>query len=132
MRKEQIKITDAQIFSIAASLDSFQGQERPLIIYSSTRSSRRKPENKARVGFMKELRRLNVAFTRCQKQLVIIGDLDYLTSCKYEELDPETGEPVPNKSEKKYAEFMGKMVTQSKSDKGEFYKYSDFCKAVEL
>ena len=132
LRKEQIKITDAQIFSIAASLDSFQGQERPLIIYSSTRSSRRKPENKARVGFMKELRRLNVAFTRCQKQLVIIGDLDYLTSCKYEELDPETGEPVPNKSEKKYAEFMGKMVTQSKSDKGEFYKYSDFCKAVEL
>lgn len=132
LRKEQIKITDAQIFSIAASLDSFQGQERPLIIYSSTRSSRRKPENKARVGFMKELRRLNVAFTRCQKQLVIIGDLDYLTSCKYEELDPETGEPVPNKSEKKYAEFMGKMVAQSKSDKGEFYRYSDFRKTVGL
>jgi hypothetical protein len=30
---------------------------------------------------MKELRRLNVAFTRCQKQLVIVGDLDYLAKC---------------------------------------------------
>ena len=73
-----------------ASLDSFQGQERDLIIYSLTRSSRKNSEF-ARVGFLKELRRLNVAFTRCKKQLVIIGDMEYLLSCMYvdKELDRE-------------------------------------------
>ena len=131
LKKANIKMSQADIFSIAASLDSFQGQERPLIIYSSTRSSSR-PANKARVGFMKELRRLNVAFTRCQKQLIIIGDFDYLTSCEYEELDPETGTPVPNKSEKKYAQFMQKMVDQALSGKGEFYMLKDFYEKVEL
>ena len=30
---------------------------------------------------MKELRRLNVAFTRSQQQLVVIGDVGYLSSC---------------------------------------------------
>ena len=69
-----------------ASLDSFQGQERDLIIYSLTRSSKKHSEL-ARVGFLKELRRLNVAFTRCKKQLVIIGDMDYLLSCMYVQKD---------------------------------------------
>ena len=60
---------------MVASLDSFQGQERPLILYSLTRSTTYKKSEMGRVGFMKELRRLNVAFTRCQKQLVIVGDM---------------------------------------------------------
>ena len=109
-------------------MDSFQGQERPLIIYSCTRSAdpKRVPPNRARVGFLKELRRLNVAFTRCQIQLVIIGDYDYLTTCEYEKLDEETGEPVPNQSEKKYSEFMQRMIDQAKSGQGEFYYTDEF------
>lgn len=132
LKKANIKVSDAQIYSIAASLDSFQGQERPLIIYSSTRSSSKKSPMKPRVGFMKELRRLNVAFTRCQKQLVIIGDFDYLTSCQYEELDPEKQEPLPNKSEKKYSEFMKKMVAQSQGKNGEYYLFEDFKNRVGI
>lgn len=72
---------------MVASLDSFQGQERPLILYSLTRSTTYKKPEMGRVGFMKELRRLNVAFTRCQKQLVIVGDLDYLENCMNMEKD---------------------------------------------
>lgn len=120
LRKRKLGLRDEQIFSMCASLDSFQGQERPIIIYSSTRSTSYKSPDQARVGFMKELRRLNVAFTRCQKQLVIIGDMDYLTGCKYEKIDPETQQPVPNQSEKKYAEFMSTVVAQAKSKNGEF------------
>lgn len=123
-------LSQEQIFSMVASLDSFQGQERPLIIYSSTRSTYNKRPDQARVGFMKELRRLNVAFTRCQKQLVIIGDFDYLTSCRYEKKDEDTGEPVPNQSEKKYAEFIQKMVDQAKCGKGEYYLLSEFYEAI--
>ena len=66
---------------MVASLDSFQGQERPLILYSLTRSTIYKSPQMGRIGFMKELRRLNVAFTRCQKQLVIVGDINYLSQC---------------------------------------------------
>jgi len=130
IRKEisrlKLGLTQENVYGMAASLDSFQGQERDLIIYSSTRSTDDQNRHKARVGFMKELRRLNVAFTRCKKQLVIIGDFDYLTTCEYEEIDPETNEPVPNKSEKKYAEFIQKMVDQAKSEKGEFYYLDEF------
>jgi len=77
------EISQEQLWGMVASLDSFQGQERPLIIYSLTRSSKTKPPYKARVGFMKELRRLNVAFTRAQQQLIVVGDVDYLAGCMY-------------------------------------------------
>ena len=83
--KSRLGFTDSEASTSVASLDSFQGQERDLIIYSLTRSGKT-PSRAARVGFLKELRRLNVAFTRCKKQLVIIGDLDYLQSCRYVKL----------------------------------------------
>lgn len=81
LSKLNLGIKASQIRSMVASLDSFQGQERPLILYSLTRSTTYKSPEAGRVGFMKELRRLNVAFTRCQKQLVIVGDVDYLAEC---------------------------------------------------
>lgn len=81
LRKHCPYLDPKQIQSMVASLDSFQGQERPLIIYSLTRSTTDIKPHKGRVGFMKELRRLNVAFTRSKKQLVILGDVNYLCSC---------------------------------------------------
>lgn len=81
LSKRKLGIKASQIRSMVASLDSFQGQERPLILYSLTRSTTYKSPEVGRVGFMRELRRLNVAFTRCQKQLVIVGDVNYLSEC---------------------------------------------------
>ncbi len=52
-----------------ATVDSFQGKERDVIIYGFTRSNPR-----GRVGFMAELRRLNVSLTRARHQLVMFGD----------------------------------------------------------
>lgn len=52
-----------------ATVDSFQGKERDAIIYGFTRSNPR-----GRVGFLVELRRLNVSLTRARHQLVIFGD----------------------------------------------------------
>lgn len=126
--KEKLGLSNQQIYSIAASLDSFQGQERDLIIFSSTRSSNKDAQH-ARIGFLKELRRLNVAFTRCKKQLVVIGDFDYLTTCEYEVLD-EFGKPVKHKSEKDFAMFMQKMIDQAKSPAGEFYTAEEFLRKV--
>ncbi|ABW10929.1 conserved hypothetical protein [Parafrankia sp. EAN1pec] len=57
------------------TVDSFQGGERDLIIYGFTRSNSRNS-----VGFLTELRRLNVAVSRAKQQLVMVGDLATLRS----------------------------------------------------
>lgn len=51
------------------TIDSFQGQERDIIYISLTRSN---SENK--IGFLTDVRRMNVAITRARKKLVVIGD----------------------------------------------------------
>ncbi|MFE0677788.1 AAA domain-containing protein [Streptomyces sp. NPDC058867] len=57
-----------------ATVDSFQGGERDVVLYGFTRSN-----SYGEVGFLDELRRANVAFTRARQQLVLVGDLDTLT-----------------------------------------------------
>jgi ATP-dependent RNA/DNA helicase IGHMBP2 len=51
------------------SIDGFQGQEKEVIYISLVRGN-----NRGEIGFLKDERRLNVALTRAQKKLVIIGD----------------------------------------------------------
>lgn len=51
------------------SIDAFQGREKDVVILSLVRSN-----EEGVVGFLGELRRINVAMTRAKKQLVIIGD----------------------------------------------------------
>lgn len=56
------------------SIDAFQGREKDAVIISMVRSN---PDGV--VGFLAEMRRINVAMTRAKKQLVIIGDSDTLS-----------------------------------------------------
>lgn len=51
------------------TIDSFQGQERDMVVISMTRSN-----NEGTIGFLADIRRMNVAMTRAKKKLVIIGD----------------------------------------------------------
>ncbi len=51
------------------TIDSFQGQERDIVYISMTRSN---ADNK--IGFLSEIRRMNVAMTRARKKLIVIGD----------------------------------------------------------
>ncbi|HXD77587.1 MAG TPA: AAA domain-containing protein [Puia sp.] len=51
------------------TVDSFQGQERDIVYIGMTRSN---PDS--RIGFLAEIRRMNVAMTRARKKLVVIGD----------------------------------------------------------
>ncbi len=51
------------------TIDSFQGQERDLVYISLTRSN-----SEGVIGFLSDIRRLNVAMTRARKKLVVIGD----------------------------------------------------------
>lgn len=51
------------------TIDSFQGQERDIVYISMVRSN---PEGE--IGFLSDIRRMNVAMTRGRKKLVVIGD----------------------------------------------------------
>lgn len=51
------------------TVDGFQGQERDVVYISLTRSN-----DKGEIGFLKDIRRMNVALTRARKKLVVVGD----------------------------------------------------------
>ncbi|UYQ94912.1 AAA domain-containing protein [Chitinophaga horti] len=51
------------------TIDSFQGQERDIVYISMTRSNA-----DSKIGFLSDIRRMNVAMTRARKKLVVIGD----------------------------------------------------------
>ena len=51
------------------TVDGFQGQERDVIVISLVRSN-----EQGDIGFLRDLRRMNVAITRARMKLIIIGD----------------------------------------------------------
>ena len=59
--------------SRVASVDSFQGGEHDTVIFGFTRSN-----GKGAVGFFKDVRRSNVAFSRARYRMIMVGDLSTL------------------------------------------------------
>jgi ATP-dependent RNA/DNA helicase IGHMBP2 len=77
---KQVTILQEQILQIESlkkyahrisvnTIDSFQGQERDIVYISMTRSN-----DEGTIGFLSDIRRMNVAMTRARKKLVVIGD----------------------------------------------------------
>ena len=56
------------------TVDGFQGQERDIIIISMVRSN-----DEGQIGFLRDLRRMNVAITRARMKLIILGDAPTMT-----------------------------------------------------
>ncbi|MBU5317826.1 protein kinase [Clostridium bornimense] len=58
---------------VVNSVDAFQGGQKDIIIYSTVRSN-----NENKIGFLDSQERLNVAFSRAKKLLIIVGDKEFL------------------------------------------------------
>jgi superfamily I DNA and/or RNA helicase len=59
-------------------VDGFQGQERDVIMISLVRAN-----DQGQIGFLHDLRRMNVAITRARMKLIILGDTSTLTKHKF-------------------------------------------------
>lgn len=60
------------------TIDGFQGRERDVVIISMVRSN-----DDGSIGFLSELRRMNVAITRARYRLVIVGDFSTLGKYRF-------------------------------------------------
>jgi hypothetical protein len=54
--------------TVCRTVDGFQGQERDFVFFSATRANKER-----KLGFLKDIRRLNVALTRARNLLVVVG-----------------------------------------------------------
>ena len=57
------------------TVDSFQGQERDIIAISLTRSNKH-----GEIGFLSDIRRMNVGMTRARRKLILVGDSSTLSA----------------------------------------------------
>lgn len=65
-----VELDKSKLHSLSIkTIDGFQGEERDVIYISLVRSN-----DRHEIGFLSDLRRMNVAITRARKKLVVIGD----------------------------------------------------------
>ena len=64
-----------------STVDSFQGREKEVIIFATTRCN-----SQGEIGFLRDQRRFNVAMTRAKRSLIVIGDIKTLTQGRHAHL----------------------------------------------
>ena len=70
---DHLRALDEQV--TIGTIDGFQGQERDVILISLVRSN-----DQGEIGFLSDIRRMNVALTRAKRKLIVIGDSGTLSS----------------------------------------------------
>ena len=67
------------------TVDSFQGSDRDIIIYDCVRSG--KANQKAKIDFIADEKRLNVSLSRAKLLLIIVGDMNFLHEAQVSDKD---------------------------------------------
>ena len=71
------------------TVDSFQGQERDIIAITLTCSN---PQGE--IGFLSDIRRMNVGMTRARRKLLLVGDSLTLCSLPFYIVDGHQSEEI--------------------------------------
>ncbi len=84
------------------TVDSFQGREKPLVFVSLTRSN-----DKGSIGFVRDLRRLNVMFSRAEDFLIVVGNSNLFVNLneREDQFEPLLGEKLSQTFRKIMGEF---------------------------
>ena len=72
-------LNDYNIDIEVSSIDAFQGKERDFVIINTVRNNKN-----CEIGFLKDVKRLNVSISRAKYGLIIIGNVDCLYNAKIE------------------------------------------------
>ena len=106
---------------VAKTVDSFQGQEKEIIILSLVRCNSQYDEKKKkvatrRIGFLVDERRFNVGITRFKSKLILIGSEDTLTISKdpgqeYYDMYEDKNKPLHYKALIDYIKSNGKSIS---------------------
>nr|WP_230972253.1 IGHMBP2 family helicase [Archaeoglobus neptunius] len=73
--EDQVDFLRRRVRVDVSTVDGFQGREREVVVISFVRSNR-----KREIGFLDDLRRLNVSITRAKRKLIMVGDSETLSS----------------------------------------------------
>jgi superfamily I DNA and/or RNA helicase len=84
------------------TVDKFQGAECDIIIYDVVKSSK----GSSTIGFLEDYRRINVAFSRVKRLLIVVGDSEYLL--KRATLNPQS----------KFTDFKLQQITADLDEQG--------------
>ncbi|MEK6938253.1 MAG: AAA domain-containing protein [Nanoarchaeota archaeon] len=116
---------------MAKTIDSFQGQEKKIIILSLVRSNLKGTATE-RMGFLVDERRFNVAITRFQYELIIIGNAETLSSHEeYYDLYEDKVKPLFYKQLIEYIKEKGLFVTDAQDLDSYLKKSAKFTLPVE-
>ena len=69
--REQLKAPEVEVDTV----DGFQGREKEAVVVSLVRSNR-----EGEIGFLSDVRRMNVALTRARRKLIVVGDSATITA----------------------------------------------------
>jgi len=69
--RERLKLPEVEVDTV----DGFQGREKEAVVVSLVRSNR-----DGEIGFLSDVRRMNVALTRARRKLIVVGDSATITA----------------------------------------------------
>ena len=91
---------------IVSTVDDFQGDERDIIFVSMVRNPEPKNRKRTRAEFVKKFERINVAFSRARRLLVIVGAKDFLSEATIDLPDMNGNKALDRKAYPVYREII--------------------------
>ncbi len=121
-RKLQGKISRYKNFNeqdklVVSTVDDFQGDERDIIIVSMTKNPKKRTGT---YDFLRKFERINVAFSRARKMLIIVGNKDFLSDKGVIDLPS-----LDNPNQVQYGKLVYREIIASIEEYGKMLRASD-------